>query len=101
MPGLRSRRAAATASTADLEDFFAVGDHRRQQAGGAETAMGPGDAARLPSGVGSLVEQGAAAAVDLRIDEARRQDSALEVEPANRRGEVVSPERRPRCGRLR
>ena len=81
-------RAALAAGNGDcfdcgLENLFTVGDHRRQQAGRAESAMGKGNAADAV-GRRLLVEESAAAAVHLRIDEARRQESALEIDLADR-----------------
>ena len=57
------------------------GDQGRQEAGGAVTPVRRADP-RDGRGLGGIVEQRAAAAVDLEVDEARRQQAALEVDAA-------------------
>ncbi len=53
------------------------GDQRRQQRGGAEAAMRVGDAGD-PPGIERVVEHHAAAAIHLQVDEARREDAAVQ-----------------------
>src|SRR3546814_7252918 len=59
--------------------FGRVADQRRQEGGGAETGVRGADR-RDGVHVGLVVEQHAAAAVDLRIDEAGEQPAAAQVD---------------------
>ena len=56
-----------------------AGDQGREEAGGAVAPVRLADA-RDRRGLGRIVEQHAAAAVDLQVDEARRQQAAVEID---------------------
>ena len=86
MPGTPSSIAARTAAIASAMRFARVGDQRRQQAGGAVLAVCGGD--RPDAGDGRLIiEEHAAAAVDLHVDEARR-EQALDAPHPHAGGQV-------------
>ena len=82
-PGTPRIDAPLTAGTASRHDVQVVADQRGQESGGAEAAMRTADGA---NGLDArlVVEQHAAAAVDLRVDEAGQQQFALQIAAAAR-----------------
>ena len=78
-PGTPRAIASRTAAIARAITDEVVADQRRQEAGGAEAAVRARRWCAMRLDVGVVVEQHAAAAVDLGVDEARQQQRAVEV----------------------
>ncbi len=74
-PGTAARTASTPAAIVAAVLLAGVGNQRRQAGGGAELSEGGADGAD-GFDAGIEIEQGAAAAIDLQVDEARREDAA-------------------------
>ena len=84
---------------AAFHDRPVVADQGRQQAGGAVAPVGLADGADALD-ARLVVEQNAAAAVHLNVDEAWRQQAAIEIDPLRPSGRLVDRQHRRHGGAL-